>query len=166
MSDETSKLATECRPEEIAFFRLLVRFCDSGTTADGSSAGRSYNDGSPALVLPDGEPGRPHLIRRSHLAVDDESASSGAHQGPRRSVRTIRLQPIAYLRCSGWLHLSSDRLLTLSTRSLAELTVYLRDTFSSQEDDAVEPHDEVHVECTVCMSLVTLVRPRSDPRPR
>lgn len=67
---------------------------------------------------------------------------------------------------TGWLQYHSSKRLTFSSRTLFELSNYLRNTFdtnkNNDEDDEDEielpPHQRVYVECKVCMTLVTSVR--------
>lgn len=63
---------------------------------------------------------------------------------------------------TGWLELSSKLRVTLAMRSLQELAVYLKDTYSAPDDeeDDMAPDDRLWVSCEQCGNLVTHVRLR------
>ncbi|ORY74283.1 hypothetical protein BCR35DRAFT_306732 [Leucosporidium creatinivorum] len=63
---------------------------------------------------------------------------------------------IKSLLAKGWLSLHPSQHLTLSTRALAELNSYLRETFNAEDDD--EDTDARHravVDCDSCLAMVT-----------
>lgn len=64
-------------------------------------------------------------------------------------------------RGSGWLVLHPSQHLSLSTRALAELNTYLRDTFNAQDDDdETDPRHRAVVDCDNCLAIVTSVSSR------
>ncbi|KAM0755034.1 hypothetical protein T439DRAFT_377422 [Meredithblackwellia eburnea MCA 4105] len=54
----------------------------------------------------------------------------------------------------GWLNLSAEARLSLSHRSLSELSKYLKDTFG--DDDDVPPRERAYIACASCADVVTI----------
>lgn len=59
--------------------------------------------------------------------------------------------------CSGWLTLHPSQYLTLSTRTLAELNTYLRQTYNEQDDEEVDKRYRAVVDCNFCLGIATSV---------
>lgn len=80
MSDDTSKLATEYKPEAIAFFRLVVRYSlspspFSSLTRSLDTGGEDHDDARHGLLLLH-DRGHPPLLKCSHNSRSHETRRS------------------------------------------------------------------------------------------
>lgn len=135
VSDETSKLATEYRPEELALFRVIVE--------------RIMLARNMAYAI---------QTKDAIGAFKDNRVKLSA-----TLTSTAKYELVRSFVARGWLDVEEDtNVLYLSQRSLRELARYLRETYQDQdrEDDQADVnHETPYVECLQCKHFVSTVSP-------